>query len=836
MRAEPRPRATRTAPGETSHVPNANLETNSDDVGEQGGSVAQQPTLGQLEEAYPDPSFRRNLFDLLSVSNLLADSIIGKDYVVPPALHNHIGLTDYGNKVYDQLRRRSVPFHEARLLCFLEMYYTDLLIDVDTTDRQAIVEILSKQVANRNLAFPFIFGRILYDKYFEKHEDGAGGYLTPDETQRLLQGTPQGVAQYSELVTGPYGILKSRSSRNIRINRDVSLRHCSDRSCAVIHKVFLSTNYDAPINKHRETLGKILEKEDGRSSSWSQFVQSIAAKHISVYQDWASEPIAILIGDALADSELIKLLNFLLDGGDGYLQNLFRNLGLNSEKSAIAGMSRAELLQLILAEESDQIVSAIDILVRDEDILVPYGEIRKPVLNADIQYGMYGLRAELGRYGVRLRSSGPSLAPLRARRLVEQMYRLDQEADREELDWQMRDEPNDSLEAKLEHYLQTKPPERAIGSLVLARRSNVVVATTSLRLANITFRKDQDLVNAILWKLGFAIDDLGEDNTAFWESLESVLQRARRGIVTSQTADREHIRGAASTYFTALERLLDDSLAYTVWALTNDHYSSPKPFVYRPHLDRAPAFKRLNDFGSDSREKLGNRNTLYPLTRAWAKLAAYLQDLEDNASDYERAGDDVPEWTSVQTLEKFPFQHTIPYLDLLPGSRSAIIKTLEEITNQFVSGQVSEARNDWMHGQRTTPVESLDRLREGIDDVREAVRHIEESGMSRQGYTAVSDTTDGDHRRTVVLAGPDGRNISLFGPSPFSWLRLPRLTAMQYVMNSARFAEPIECLRFTLEVESPYSQMWENYPRRPRMQRGKVAAGQAPLTAQVLHA
>lgn len=801
--------------------------------------MVQQPTLDELEGIYSDPVFRRGLFDLLNISNLLADSIIGKDYTVPPALHNQISLTEYGQKIYDQLRKRSVPFHEAKLLCFLEMYHSDLLIDVNATNRHAIVEILNKQVVDRSLSFPFIFGRILYDKYFEQYEDDPKRYLDPEETQRLLQGTPQGVGQFAELVTGPFGILESRSSRIIQISRSVALRHCSDLSCVAVHRVLLSTSSEASINKHRETLGKILEKEDGRtSSSWAHFVHNIAAQYISGYQDWASEPIVILIGDALADSELAKVLGWLLDHGDGYLHSQLSKLGISVGKSTITGMSRAELLQLILVEESDNIVSAIDTLVRNMDISVPYGEIRKPILNNDIRYGMHELRAELGRYGVRLRSSGSSLAPLRARRLIDQMYRLDQEEDREELDWQMRDEPNDSLEGKLEHYLQTNPPKRAIGNLVLARRSNVVIATSNLRLGSYLHQNDEDLINAVLWKLGFAINDLGEANAAFWEALEAVLQRARQGIVGSQSSDREHIRGAASTYFTALERLLDDSLAYTIWALTSDHHASRKPFVYRPHADRLAAFKRLGDFTRDSRERLSNRNTLYPLTRGWGRLAAYLQELEDNKADYERSTNDFPEWASVQTLEKFPFNHTIAYLDLLPESRAKIIKTLEEISSRFIAGQVSEARNDWLHGQRMSSAESLDRLREGIDDVRVAVRHIEESGMSLQGYATVSDTIDGDGRRTVTLASLSAHEISLFGPSPFSWLRLPCSTAVQYVMNSARFAEPSECLRFTLEVDSPYSQMWDNYPRRPRLQRGKVAAGQAALrsTAQIMHA
>lgn len=220
------------------------------------------------------------------------------------------------------------------------------------------------------------------------------------------------------------------------------------------------------------------------------------------------------------------------------------------------------------------------------------------------------------------------------------------------------------------------------------------------------------------------------------------------------------------------------------------------------------------------------------------RLAAYLQEIEDNAETYERSVEDYPRWASVQALEKFPLKHTIPFLDLLPASQSAILTTLEEISTRFASGQVSEARNDWLHGQRTTSPESLDRLREGIDDVRDAVLHIEESGMSRQAYAAVSDTVDGNHRRTVVLASLGKRTFSLFGPSAFSWLRLPSYTAVQCIMSLARFAEPSECLRFTVEVDSEYSQMWDNYPRRPKLQRGKVAAGQAALdsTVRALHA
>jgi hypothetical protein len=279
--------------------------------------------------------------------------------------------------------------------------------------------------------------------------------------------------------------------------------------------------------------------------------------------------------------------------------------------------------------------------------------------------------------------------------------------------------------------------------------------------------------------------------------------------------------------------------APTIWALTVDHYSNPKPFVYRPHVDRIQAFKKLSEsgVGNDHRERLGNKNTLFPLTRGFARLDSYLQDCETRGEEFERQKEEFPEWAAVQSLERFPFIHTVPFLDLTPSCRSAIHKILTGISDRFAAAQVTETRNEWLHGQRTISMESFDRLREAVEDIREAVLQIEENGFSRQRFIPVSDTVDGDGRRTVVLANPSERKISLYGPSPFAWLRLPPLYVSQYVMTSARFAEPAECLRFRIEVESPYSKMWDNYPRKPKFQQGRTVAGQPvlPSVGQGLH-
>jgi hypothetical protein len=43
---------------------------------------------------------------------------------------------------------------------------------------------------------------------------------------------------------------------------------------------------------------------------------------------------------------------------------------------------------------------------------------------------------------------------------------------------------------------------------------------------------------------------------------------------------------------------------------------------------------------------------------------------------------------------------------------------------------------------------------------------------------------------------------------------LPALSEPQYIVHSAAFAEPNEVLRFTRRYDSPFSRLWEEFPKR----------------------
>ena len=771
----------------------------------------------QLEARYPDTDFQKRLFGLYTINDLLSECIIGDNYKVPTDLFQPVALTNYGHDVYLQLRRKNVGHAESILLCFLQFCHLDLIVDVDKTDRDAIVSSLHNQILDGRMLFPFIYGRTLYDKFADLFSNQVKSYLSLKETQQLLRDTPQGVFQALDLVTGPFGILRSQSYRYVFPDLQVPLRHCEDFTCNRVHPITLSTSMKADINEHRKTLRDILKRDSEHGSEWGPFLRKVFAPYVPSYKDSAFDPVILLIGDAIVDGELRGLSEWLIQNSGDHMRRTAADIGRRGDPQSITrGLDRAQLMQLLLTADDDSIIAGLDTLVQRGTVAIPPGEKRTPVVNGGTSFGRYGMRAELGEFGVRVQPSASSIAPLRARRLVEQMYLFDKNEDRQELEWQLRNEHGESLEAKLEHYLQTKPPREALQNLILTRRTNVVVALQHLRLIDGTDESDEVLLNTVLWKLGFGIADPNQRHAKFWNLHGRMLQQTRQSPVGKSDAELEEVRGTAANYFAELESVLDDSLSYVTWALTNDHYVSAKPFIYRPDADRDASFQLLNEAGKKQRpERLSFRDriTLYPLMRGFALLAEILRTYEGRRDEMVRPEEQLPPWIGVQTLQRFPFVHTVPFLDLVADNRASIVEALREISAALVASDISESRNEWVHGRRT--LANLERLRLGLEKVGEAIHRVAESGFSRDRYHWVRDDVDGDGRRTAVLANGSGRQIGLFRPTPFAWLGLPSLPSSWYVMHSACFAEPSEVLRFGVEFDSPYAQMWAGYPRRP---------------------
>ena len=792
----------------------------------------------ELADRYADAEWRERFIDASRLGELLAGSILREKYKIPDELVGTVQLTEFGNKVLQKLvTKNDVPAKEARLLCFLRLVHREPLVDVQKTDLDELRRIIDKQIRGRDLLFPFVLGRELYDRAADVYED-MRDTLSHAETLKLLEPMPIGVFQVENYVTGPYGLLRSPERRWFGPVTTVPLFHCSELTCSRVHTARLSSDHNAPINQHSPVMDRVLESFGEDESEWAEFMQDVAGTEGFRFDDRSLEPMFLALGDLLADDELRVLLAHLLDSSSGSLRDLLEPLALVGKADDIAaGLDRAGLTQLLMLSRNEEIVSALDtlILATDEQprrIRVEVGEIRRLMTNRRLAYGTFGTFPELSSLGVRFTSDEHSLGPMRLKRLVDELYKLDTPAEVDELQWQLRTVEGEEPPERLEEFVRSAEPDEVIERLILSRRTNLVLACDRLGLRYEDFADDPTFVQAVLWKLGFYRHEAPDLRAAFWDHfgrLKSFCQTAGVGA----RVDAVELRSKAANYFVELEGVLDDSLSFATWALTHDHIAAERPFDYEPGRHRLMAFDVLNEQfrlknpGADP--LLRDKNTLQPLITGFGILADYLEELRARPSDWRRDTDAYPRYARFTDLKKFPFEHRAPFLDLLPRSQERIVESVNYVRTTLDSANVANARNEHMHYRITTP--DLTKLSSALDAAEKAVARLEADGLCRTLFKRVSVHGDSWDRRVYTLKSAKGTELAFARPSAYDWSRMPALVGgPQYAMPAAVFARPNEILRFRQTFDTSYAAYWENYPKR-RLPRGgvigaRVAAGQ----------
>ncbi|MBX7551388.1 hypothetical protein ABZX95_28280 [Streptomyces sp. NPDC004232] len=778
----------------------------------------------ELLAAHSSDEERQKILRLVTLSDILGYCIIARDYKPPTFLNDQIKLTPYGMEKVTGFARKRIPVPEARAICFLEFSWIDLLVDPMETNIKNVQGAISKLIKDRAIIYPFVYGRELYDKAYTEI-DSDERTLDLADTLKFLDGTPQGVFQLHEYVTGPFGLLNSKQLRFCQPQREAYLMHCDDTNCHSIHKVYFSTATEAPINKHRMEALRVLQRDSEIPSAWGSFIGEIFKGVVHQARDNVSETLIPLLGDCLTDVEMKALTAWLLDNTQGSLREVCASLGIRGNASDIVtDMNRAQLMQLCLTMSDREIIQGIDTLVHEQAISVPPTEVRVPLINGNSNFGTFHMSAELGSRGVRIVSDNMNLAPLRLRDLIERMYRLTDVADREELEWQLRSAPGDTLEGRLENYLREQQPSAVIESLVLARKSNAVAACELLALREGAVESD-DFISLVLWKLGFTSPSNGDPHVDFWRHHEDMERMARLGPGGPMSPSVEEFRSTAVNYFVSLENVLDDAISFVIWSLTHDHVTDRRPFIFEPERQRAESYRWLQKSvirKGDTELDFGEKNTLYALCRGFQCIGSELQQIAAERESYQRASSDFPDWVNQQSLQRFPFSHIIPFLDLTDDSRESIIQNLQEISRMLVSQKVYDARNNWLHGGR----KDLDfgNVRSALLAVRGAVQLLEDCGFVRITFANTGRQSDGLGRSVMVIKNPRGVSVEVHTPSPFAWLGLPSLYDEVHLMTAACFAAPNHFLRFRSESNSPYAEMWGDYPRRkPRSQRARNA-------------
>jgi hypothetical protein len=790
--------------------------------------VSKPLTKSELLAKYNSKTWQESFQRMLSIASLLQSCIISSDYRIPDDLNSAIALTPYGQQVVNHLKtQEKVEVKEARLQCFLVMAYSEPLVDVEATDADKVVAAISKQILARQILHPYIHGRFLYDQMADAFKEERE-YLGIDDTQSLLAEGYIGVWQVDNYVTGPFGILKSSVKRNHAPSTRIPLQHCVDPSCGAVHKVRLTTDYDAPINKSYTRFFNYLERNKQEPSDWAGFLLEISDGSKKAFDDQNSSSLFYALGELLSLHELRTLVICMLNNGQAAeVRSLLENRGFKGSSEALcADLTHPQLMQLALMLSDASLLHAIDRLILIGQVRVPRGEVRRLTIHRGVRQGKWGLQPEICEFGIRFSSSASGLPILRLRRLIHEIYPIDDTVAYRQLEWLLRATPGASIEGRLEQFLRRAAPEAIVRTLILNSFDNLRKTYSELNLEIMDDHSDDLATARILWKLGFSIERSPEPHESFWRLHDSLTNLARAATASS-SVDEEAISSAAGAYFKTLEGLLEDSLVYATWALHGDHIEDAYPFSFDADGSRDDAFSVLT---KAAREKtsvgsepiiFADKNTLFPLIRGFAILGELLRSLTDSKETESLLRAQIPEFVTNTKLISFPFLHRHVFLDLRPASQSRLIFDLLEFSRLLTASDICGIRNDLLHFRRSTADPT--RVTDSLESVRTAVRKAEQAGIVRTQYEWSSRSSDEWGRSTVVLTGKSGQEAKFALPTPYDSIGLPDLRRDQFLFHHAIFDEPNEMLRFSSVQVSEYAQLWKTYPRRAVSPQASIA-------------
>lgn len=447
----------------------------------------------------------------------------------------------------------------------------------------------------------------------------------------------------------------------------------------------------------------------------------------------------------------------------------------------------------------------------------------------------FDVAVELGHFGCRVAASNRSVPILRLRRLVRHIHRFDTE-ELPELEWLLRHVDGADIEEQLEEFVRTASPREVVERLVLGRRTHVVIAYETLGIIDSLderVKSDDQIISAILWKLGF--DSIGriDEWAEFWR-LQRALEQAVQAFQQSTIMDAESLRGIAANYFVALEKVLTETLYFATWVLLFDHYGDERPFMFLPDRARPWAMRALNaavvsggsgfdpDSGIASHDEspdsegaaivyADDKVTLQQLVEGFNLLAQTCSAL--SGPDYERAADLRPRHAGKTPLREFRFEHTVPFLDLLPRAQRDLLDALKRTSRELSRSEVARARNDQSHYRRRSGSDT-ERLSGALRAVRDCLTDLQALGLLRTEYEFFRIQSDEWGRSEIVMVDATGREYTFAKPSPYEWNRVPTGGDPLYIVSGAKFAEPNEALRFRIGQGESYAEMWSNFPRR----------------------
>jgi hypothetical protein len=204
------------------------------------------------------------------------------------------------------------------------------------------------------------------------------------------------------------------------------------------------------------------------------------------------------------------------------------------------------------------------------------------------------------------------------------------------------------------------------------------------------------------------------------------------------------------------------------------------------------------------------KNTLYPLLNGFSKCAVVIEDV--GAASEEallRPIDRVARYHFFSGVQKVPFLHIHPVRDLADDCVGRITSLLRDVPRILNSANLLGVRNRIPHGGGEFP--SQEDFMSVLAALEHTVRALETSGLSPTVHHFSAGKLDQYGRYSAVLRDYASREVALLLPSALRYCGLPGPSDVQVVFHWASIRGSSECLRFSVEEDSPYARMWRDF-------------------------
>jgi len=787
----------------------------------------------ELKQKYTDETFLNNYKNLFSLRTLFYNSIIKDSYTVPISIGDAIQLSEYGELLLNKLKEGQHKNEEEHLLKFallMEFYHEELIIDVSKTNVTAIEELLHNQVLENSLIHPWVYGRLLYDKYFDEFEEQEE-VLKHKDVIKLLDKTPKGVFQVGNYIIGSLGLLKSSVSRFIPPKRTIKLWHCSDPSCSAFHQVHLR-NGESKIPKLIESLDELLRLEP--TSDWDRLYLDLIEKEDFYYDSNRLIESPYLVINALGNGEIKSLLKEIIDTDKSIREQFPNDTRLKGSSDAIVkAVEKDVCFQILLLESDEQNIKSLEKLIDEQTIFIPPTEIRRPITR--VARGFYKVHHECNKLGIRSTSSESNLGLRQMNNLLDKIY--SEPTLKQQLEWKLRNIEKETLKEKLETYTLHEEPRKIIRETILAGPTQLS-ETFKYLYGNFkmptNIREEEVLIDKILWKLGFDINIYPTNLQKFWEMLQ-VFKDIVRSCGTNNDGDKEKIRSAGVNFWISLEEILEHTLSFMTWTILSDHFLQTQ-FKYNFEEARNFMCDKLHGYQIGSTDPLlfdkEGKNTLFPLTEGFAALLGISESLlEEGAEKYKRKEEDMPSFWHKTELISFPFESTIYLFDIKPSNFKLLSNLLSEIPKSFTKNKVLSVRNRTQHKRDDFP--SQEEILNACNCVEDIVSKIEANGIFPNVFLFKSTMSDKFNRVKFEYEDYKGRNITLQPTFEFSGSKLPGRRSPQVIVPILTIGISQELLRFKFEESSSYLKFWKNFPRKKAKKKKRETVKHETITTIV---